>query len=92
MLRQDAPASVTDDLKGIATIPQDLVSTVEYFFGRGQPLNEPPPGVIHLLVTAERQGQRQDRGDEDEHDDLSDIGLRMYQSEALSTIRRYTLR
>lgn len=91
MLRRDAPASVTDDLEGIATVPRDLVSTVEYFFGRGQPLNEPPPGVIHLLVTAERQGQRRARDYEEERDTLSDIGLRMYQSEALSMIRRYTL-
>jgi hypothetical protein len=55
-------------------------NVVERLFGRGQPLNEPPPGVIHLVVTAEHQGQQR----EQKNAMLSDMGLRMYRREALS--------
>jgi hypothetical protein len=80
------------DPKGIATVPQDLVSAVGRFFGRGNLSNGPPSGEIHLLVTAECQGQQEQQDNEEERDALSDIGLQMYRSETLSMIRRYTLR
>ena len=45
----------------MAAIFNQFTSTIvdiDSFLGRGQPLREPPPNAIHLVVTAKRQGRQ----------------------------------
>jgi len=78
------------DPSGIATIPSDILITMNRFLGCGEPLKEPPEGQVHLIVTTRRLKRQQRREDEKERDALSDLRL-MHRSEVLPATSRYVL-
>ena len=78
------------DPSGIATIPSNILTTINRFLGCGEPLKEPPKGRVHLIVTTRRPKRQQRREDEEECDTLSDLRL-MHRSEVLPATSRYVL-
>ena len=71
------------DLTSIATHYPLLHSTMNCFLGEGKPLEEPQQDVIHLIVTAKRQEQ-QDEKEHEKSDTRSRLGLHTYRSEVSS--------